>query len=132
MNTKNIDFGYLIEQMYMPVGETYAQVLERYEDHPMCLMECIDNGKRSEQIRIDFEKQNASATCFFDKDKVLNLTSLCLHEASDVDLFVVFLLRYADHYDYIKNYWVIKKHFLLTTEQEDYCTHFICRKFVNC
>lgn len=131
MNTKNIDFGYLIEQMYMPVGETHTQVIEKYENLPMCLMECIDNGSHSEYIEVDFEKQNASVTYFFDTDKVLESTFLCLHESSDIDLFVVFLLRYADYYDYLKNHWIIKRHFLLTVEQEDSCTHFVCRKFVN-
>lgn len=132
MNTKNIDFGYLIEQLYLPIGETYAQVIDRYEDLPMCLMECIDNGNHSEHIRVDFNETNSSVFYFFNKDRMLDVSSLCLQEPSNVELFVVFLLRYADSHDYIKNYWVIKDRFFLTVEQEDYCTHFICRKFVNC
>nr|WP_297167053.1 hypothetical protein [uncultured Dysgonomonas sp.] len=128
MNTRNIDFGYLIEQMYIAVGETHSQVLERYEDHPLCLMEYKDNGDHGEHIRVDFDEQKGSVTYFFDKDKVLELTSLCLYQPSDIELFIVFLLRYADYYDYIRNHWVINNFFYLKAVQEDYCTHFICCK----
>ena len=128
MNTRNIDFGYLIEQMCVAFGETHAQVLERYKDYPMCLMEYKDNNDHGEHIRVEFDKQKGSVTYFFDDNKMLELTSLCLHQPSDIELLILFLVRYTDYYDYLKNHWVIDRCFYLTVKQEDYCTHFICQK----
>lgn len=128
-DANNIDFAYLIEQMYMPIGKTHSQMIEEYKELPICLMECVDNGEHSEHIRVDFDKQGISITYIFNENKEVTLTSLCLPEPSDADLFITFLLRFADRYNYMKNYWVIKNRFFLTVEKEDYCTDFICRKF---
>jgi len=131
MINKNIDFGYLIEQMYMPLSKTHSEMIEQYKDLPMCLIECVDDGERSEQIRIDFEKENSCVYYFFNKDSIPELACLCFDEPSDTELFVVFLLRYADYYDYVKNHWVIKECFFVRVEQEENSIHFICRRFVN-
>jgi len=131
MNTKNIDFNYLTEQAYIAIGESHIQVRERYKDFPMCLMECIADGNHTEHIEISFDKKNGSVTYYFDENRILKYTSICLYELSDADLFIVFLQKFADSYNFIKKHWVINTLFYMTVHEMERCTHFYCYKFAD-
>lgn len=128
-----IDFSWLIKQMQSQFGKTYVEVLDRYGANPICLIECIDFDNYIECIRVDFcHEQGTSITYFFNENRELTLTSLCVPEISHVDLVVTLLHQLADYYDNLKNQWVIQKHFLVIVDQDDCCTHFLCCKLVNC
>jgi len=131
MNTKNIFFSYLIEQSYIAIGESHSQVRERYKDFPICLMELIAGDIHTENIEVSFDEQNGSVTYHFDENRILTNTSICLYEASDTDLFIAFLQKFADSYNYIKKHWIINRLFYMTVHEMDRCTHFYCYKFVD-
>jgi len=131
MNTKNNNFSFLIKQACTPINESYTEVRERYKDFPLCLMELIADGIHKEHIEVSFDKQNGSVTYFFDKNRRVECSSICLYELSDSDLFIGFLQRFADSYDYIRKHWIINTLFYVTVDKVENCTHFHCYKFVD-
>jgi len=131
MDTKKLKFNYLIEQAYAPFGESHAQVKERYNDMPMCLLEYIEKDIHNELIEISFDEQNGSVTYHFDKNRMLEFASIYLYDSSDIDLFISFLEKFADGYNYIKKYWVINKCFYMTVHQTEYGTYFYCYKMTE-
>ncbi|MDU1906259.1 MAG: hypothetical protein E6772_15935 [Dysgonomonas sp.] len=129
MNTKNNDFSYLIEQACTAISESHIEVRERYKDFPLCLMELIADGIHREQIEVSFDKQNGSVTYFFDKNRIVECSSICLYELSDTDLFIVYLEQFADSYNYIKKHWIINQQYYMTANEMERCVHFYCYKF---
>lgn len=132
MDARYIDFSYLTKQAFMRFGESYAEIRERYKDFPLRLMECIDNDFHNQNIKVRFKAQNASVTYYFDENKMLQVASIHFYNSTDVDLFISYLERFADGYNYIKKCWQINQYFYMTVCEIPPCIYFNCYKFFNC
>lgn len=132
MDTVNLDFSYLMAQTLVCFGESYAGIRERYKDFTLRLTECIDNDSHNRNIRVRFKAQNASVTYYFDENKMLHLASLHFYDSAAVGLFISYLERFADGYNYIKKCWIINGRFCMTVCEMHPCVYFNGYKFVDC
>ena len=131
MDTGKLDFSYLIIQAFTRFDESYSKIKERYKGFPMCLMECIDKGERTEHIRVNFDKGGAQITYSFDTNRIPLYTCICFYEPSSVDLFLSYVKSLAESYDYLKKCWFITKNFYMVVDETESGIDFYCYRTVK-
>lgn len=129
MNQKYEDFKYLVEQACSPLSLSHQSVKENFKYFPVCYMQDRKDGMHSDSVEVSFDRIGASITCSIDEKDICTLSSIYFYDEKDGDLFVNYLVKTADCYDYMKNHWVIKNRFFLTVEKQEHSIDFICRKF---
>lgn len=100
MITKNA----LLTQYYKLVGQadsmlklSLSKIRDGYIDHPICLIEYVENGIHEKSIEIRFDESEATLTCSFDNNGSCDLIFLYPDNELVLEKIVDYL---SENYDY--------------------------------
>lgn len=124
MNSKNIDFRYLLDKACAAFGETQGQVMFRFHDFPICLVHYLDKKECVDCIEISFDRENALVTYYFDRGEVNKSALITFFHALDPDLFISYLTESGYEYCYRKKYWLVDGKYCIKLDENKFGTQF--------
>lgn len=125
MDARYIDFNYLITQVFLNFGTSYADIRERYKGFPVCLMEYINKDERSEHIKVKFDKGGAWITYVFDREWMLLSTYISFWKDSYLGSYIE---KHAKSCSGENKRWLIADSFYLVMDESSTGTDFHCFK----
>lgn len=122
MNTKTIDFGYLILLGFIHLWESHKEIKESFKNFPL-----IEYPNKNLQcIKINFDKEGAYIIYYLNNENLPTFASIGFNDPSSENLFISYIQNITEQYDNQIKRWTIGRRFQITMEESRSTVNFCC------